>query len=190
MDMQKTLSGAEWNDAKILLADEATRLLHGEEACAAAKRAVNTVFGRSSPVSVPSSATESEQQNVDCSGLETKSISRNSLEGLPQFDVLTDQCAQQTPNEYEISLVQILVLSRVADSMNAARRLIRAGGISVNDRRVTSEYATVKSNWNEDMFSLSSSQSCPNDDSVFKLSVGKKKHIVVRIPFVFTFMYQ
>jgi tyrosyl-tRNA synthetase len=206
MNMKMSCSGEDWNKAKIILADETTRLLHGDEACAIAKRAASALYGKSASTSYMSSPliTSSEVESRTFGGTvdsqtDIKSITSLPLDGVQHFDVLKSNCSQQRDTDvYEISLVQILVLARLTSSMNAARRMIKAGGISVDDLRIDSEYAS---------FRTCSAEILPEDTSIrkvdsivespylqgsttFKISVGKKKHMIIRMPSLFMFVKQ
>ena len=55
----------------------------------------------------------------------------------------------------------------LCDSRGAARRLIRGGGVRLNDVVIAKEDAAI------------TLADC-NDDGVIKLSAGKKRHILVR----------
>jgi|GEM_PF-3632775 len=76
-----------------------------------------------------------------------------SAEGLPTIEV------SDTP----MTLIDLLVQSGLVDSKGAARRLIEGGGARVNDNQVTDVNAL-----------------CDITDG-FKLSSGKKKHVLVKV---------
>ena len=81
--------------------------------------------------------------------------------GLPTVDV----GAQNV--EAGLGLLSALVEAGLAASNGEARRLVRGGGVKVNDGKVDDERSTVT---NEHI----------SDDGVIKLSVGKKKHVLLR----------
>jgi tyrosyl-tRNA synthetase len=118
------LQGQEINEAKKILAFEATKLCHGENAAEQSAETARQAF----------------EEGV-------------SAEGLPTITV----------NKTSIPLVDLLVQSGLVDSKGAARRLIEGGGARVNDNQVTDVAAT-----------------CDITDG-FKLSSGKKKHVLVKI---------
>jgi tyrosyl-tRNA synthetase len=66
-----------------------------------------------------------------------------------------------------ISLIDLLVEGSIAASKGEARRLIRQGGIKVNDKAVSDELASVSA---EDI----------QGEGMVKISAGKKRHILVR----------
>lgn len=112
------LTGAELNNAKIVLADEATRLLHGEECLHGIHLAVQSLF------SSPSDATASG------SGDQLDSLVKISL-------------THEDFTNGQISVVDLLFKSGLATSKNAARRLIIQGGAQVNGVKVENDSTTV-----------------------------------------------
>jgi tyrosyl-tRNA synthetase len=102
--------GAQLNDAKIRLADEATMLLHSANCLSTIHATVQSVFTNGS--------------NVDLSSLPLVQISRKD----------SDQIRSQG-----ISVVQLLVLADVASSKNEARRLIAGGGARINDVKISDD---------------------------------------------------
>ena len=127
------LKGAELNDAKKVLATEATALVHGR---AAADQAGDT-------------ARKTFEEGAHAENLPTIEIARAELE--KGLGVLT-AFAEKT------SLVS---------SNGDARRQIKAGGLKIND-------ATVS----DDKMSLTSKDLTA--DGVIKLSLGKKKHVLLK----------
>jgi tyrosyl-tRNA synthetase len=125
------LEGAELNEAKKLLANEATRLCHGDEAAASAAETARRLF----------------EEGTSTEGLPTVTLSRAELEsGMPAF--------------------ALLVRAGLAGTNGEARRLIRGGGARLNDTPIGTEDQSV---------SLSEAT-----DGSLKLSVGKKKHVLVK----------
>ena len=109
----EALRGAEINEAKIVLATEATALCHGREAADAAAETARRTFADGAPVGA-----------AFADGLPTIEIERVRLEaGVPVCDLMR-----------EAGLVR---------SNSEARRLIRGGGARLNDRPVTEETAAV-----------------------------------------------
>src|SRR5690606_12209114 len=100
------LQGAELNEAKKILATEATTLCHGPEAAEQAAEAARVSF----------------EQGGTAADLPSVSLPRARLaEGVPAFE--------------------LVVAAKLANSNGEARRLIRAGGIRVNDQAVSDETA-------------------------------------------------
>ena len=118
----EALEGAEINEAKSILATEATSLCHGPEAAREAAETSRQTFGGTVATGAPS--TEGNLTIRPPSGLPTIEIPRARLDdGVPLYDLLR-----------EAGLVK---------SNSEARRLIRSGGARVNDAPVREETGTV-----------------------------------------------
>ncbi|NEW91072.1 tyrosine--tRNA ligase [Rhodopseudomonas sp. BR0M22] len=128
------LQGAEINDAKKILATEATALMHGRDAADKAEATARTTF----------------EQGGTAQDLPSVEISRGELDA--GIGVL----------------VAFAEKTGLVASNGEARRQIKAGGLKVNDAPVTDEKMTLTAN------DLSS-------DGVIKLSMGKKKHVLLRL---------
>ncbi|WP_411817691.1 tyrosine--tRNA ligase [Hyphococcus sp. DH-69] len=125
------LEGAEINEAKKILATEATALLHGREA---AERAAATA---------------------------QKTFEQGGLGGdLPTVDLSADAISAGAP------LIDQFITAGLCASKGEARRHIKAGALKVNDEPVKEER------------NLSTDDI--RDDAI-KISVGKKKHAIIRI---------
>ena len=126
------LEGAEINDAKIILANAATTLLHGEEETKKAISTAKNIF----------------EKKEGTANLPVISYNNNELtEGVPILECLTN-------NNYLLS------------SKGEARRLIRGSGVKINNNSVSDENMKI----NNSLFV---------NASRVKLSVGKKKHIIL-----------
>ncbi|CCB64322.1 MULTISPECIES: tyrosine--tRNA ligase [unclassified Hyphomicrobium] len=126
------LSGSEINEAKKVLATEATALLHGRDKAEAAAETARKTF----------------EQGALASDLPTIEIPRNELDA-------------------GIGILVAFVKAGLVSSNSEARRQIQGGGLKVNDVAVTSDKASLT----------------PADASAsgfIKLSLGKKKHILLR----------
>jgi tyrosyl-tRNA synthetase len=121
------LQGAEINEAKKVLANEATTLLHGEEAARAAAETAQKTF---------------EQGGVG--------------EDLPTID--------GKPGD---GLLALFVAAGLAASNGEVRRAVTGNSVSVNDAKVMDPAYTI-------------SEADFGTDGVIKLSLGKKKHALVR----------
>ena len=109
----EALGGAEINEAKAVLATEATALCHGREAARAAAETARRTFAPDAP---PGAAF--------AHGLPVVEIPRARLDaGVPVYDLLRE--------------------AGLARSNSEARRLIRGRGARVNDEPVTEETGTV-----------------------------------------------
>ena len=126
------LSGKEINDAKIILADEATKLCHGIEAANSAKSTSKQTF---------------EDNNID--------------NNLPKYEVSSIEIKNG------MTLFKLLVSCNLAASNSAARKLIQGNGIRINNNVVSDINYII----HQDDF----------DDKNLKLSVGKKKHMLVKV---------
>ena len=117
----EALDGAEINEAKAILATEATALCHGREAAEGAKETARRTFA-SDAAPVESGAEGRSSPGV--AGLPTIDIQRARLDdGVPLYDLLRE--------------------TGLAKSNSEARRLIRGGGARVNDERFADETGTV-----------------------------------------------
>jgi tyrosyl-tRNA synthetase len=125
----EALGGAEINEAKKVLANAATALLHGD---ALAQDAAET-------------ARKTFEEGASASGLPTVIVNLSQ----------------------PIGMLQALVQAGLATSNGEAKRSIQGGAIKVNDVTVTDEKLTI-------------SQSDLNADGAIKLSMGKKKHVLIR----------
>ena len=126
------LGGAEINEAKKVLANAATAMLHGRQAADDAAAAARTTF---------------EQGGI--------------ASGLPTVEVPTAELAAG------IGVLSAFVAAGLVASTSEARRQIKAGALRVNDVPVTDEKAVISV---RDL----------GAECVVKLSLGKKKHVLVR----------
>jgi len=126
------LGGAEINEAKKVLATEATALLHGCKKAEAAQETARKTF----------------EQGALAQTLPTIEIKRTDLEN-------------------GIGVLTANVHAGLVSSTSEARRKIKDGGIRVNDKVVTDEKAQLTA---ADLI----------EDGVIKLSLGKKKHVLLK----------
>jgi tyrosyl-tRNA synthetase len=124
------LEGAEINEAKQILATEATRLCHGD---AAARDAVDTA---------------------------AKAFAGAAADGLPSVTLASGA---------QLPVIDAVVALGMAASKSEARRLIDQGGVKLNDRPVRSASAAIS---NADL----------DESGTARLSVGKKRHGLIRRP--------
>src|SRR6187455_3868465 len=128
----EALGGSEINEAKKVLATEATTLLHGR---AAADEAAET-------------ARKTFEEGALAENLPTVEVSKAVLEA-------------------GIGVLGLFVKAGLVASNGEARRQIKGGGLRVNDTAVT-----------DDKMVLTSSNLTP--EGVIKLSMGKKKHVLLK----------
>ena len=126
----QAMEGADINTAKIRLANEATTMLHGEDA---AKKAEAT-------------AKETFEKGGAAEGLPTVDIASSELDGL--------------------GILAATVMLGLASSNGEARRHIKGGALKVNDIKVDSHERQIAS---DDVV-----------EGVVKISVGKKKHALLK----------
>ena len=126
------LKGAELNEAKKILATEATALVHGRDA---ADRAAETAR-----------ATFEEGQNAA---------------SLPTFEV------KRADLKKGLGVLNASLLVGFVQSTGEARRQIKGGGLKVNDMAVADERRLL-------------TPSDLTEDGVIKLSLGKKRHVLIR----------
>jgi tyrosyl-tRNA synthetase len=128
----EALKGSEINEAKKILATEATAMVHGREAAEQSAGTARTTFEEGALAqSLPS--------------IETK---KSELEA-------------------GIGILNASVQAGFVSSTSEARRQIKAGGIKVNDVTVTDEKMVLSA---KDV----------TQEGVIKLSLGKKKHVLLR----------
>ncbi len=125
----EALEGADINQAKARLANEATTLLHGAKAAEAAEQTAKTTFEQG-----------------------------GTAAGLPTFDV---------DSLDELTAIDAAVLTGLAASKGEARRHVKAGALKINDEKVTDPFRAVTK--------------ADLADNVVKVSVGKKKHALIRL---------
>ena len=124
------LTGKKMNDAKIVLADEATKICHGDTEASNAKLITHKMF-----------KTNTTATDAPSYQLYSKQIKDGFL------------------------LIKLLVLSGLSKSNNSAKKLILGNAIKINNTRIYD--ITYRISFND--FSNKS----------FKLSVGKKQHIII-----------
>ncbi len=124
----EALEGADINTAKIRLANEATAMLHGEDAAKTAEATAKTTFEQG-----------------------------GTAAGLPTFDADIEN----------LSVVDAAIKVGLAASKGEARRHIKGGALKINDVRVMDQAQTL-------------SASDINAEGVIKISVGKKRHALLR----------
>ena len=120
------------NEQKIVLANQTTSMLHGEQE---AKKSEETA---------------------------KKTFSENSMgSALPSVSIKKDQLNDK------LSIVDLIILSKLEKSKSEIRRLIKGGGVRINNQIISDEKLIVS----EKLF----------EKNTVKLSLGKKRHIKVEI---------
>ena len=120
------------NELKILLANKATKMLHGE---LEAKKSEDTA---------------------------KQTFTDNSMgENLPIISIDKKQLIKK------ITIIDLIILSKLINSKSEIRRLIKGNGIRINNQVISNEKLIIT----EDLF----------NDNLIKLSLGKKRHIKVEL---------
>jgi tyrosyl-tRNA synthetase len=132
VDKLAALKGAEINEAKKVLATEATALVHGRDKAVAAAETARKTF----------------EEGALAQSLPAIEIARGELES-------------------GIGILNANVSAGLVASTSEARRQIKGGGLKVNDQTVT-----------DDKKMLTLRDLTP--EGVIKLSLGKKKHVLLR----------
>ena len=132
IDRLAALEGQELNEAKKVLATEATALLHGRAAAAEAAETARATF----------------EEGALSQSLPTVEIARSEL-------------------ERGLGVLTAFVKAGLVASNGEARRQIKGGGLKINDTAVTDE-----------KMQLGKRDLSP--EGVIKLSLGKKRHVLLR----------
>ena len=128
----EALEGVELNEAKKVLAGEATALIHGREAADAAAETARVTF----------------EEGRTAATLPSVRVPRARI-------------------EEGLGVLAAFVEAGLVASTSEARRQIKGGGLRVNDERVDDATATLT------LGDL-------NEDGAIKLSLGRKKHMLIR----------
>jgi tyrosyl-tRNA synthetase len=126
------LKGAELNEAKKILATEATALVHGRDAAYRAAETARATF----------------EEGLTAASLPTVDVPRAEL-------------------EKGLGVLNASLLAGFVQSTGEARRQVKGGGLTVNDKPVSDEKRLLTS---ADL----------TEDGVIKLSLGKKRHALIR----------
>ncbi|WP_420332541.1 tyrosine--tRNA ligase [Roseibium sp.] len=126
------LEGSEINDAKKILATEATALIHGREKADEAADTARRAF----------------EEGQSAAGLPTVEISRSDLEA-------------------GIGVLSAFVTAGLCSSNGEVRRNIKGGAVKINDKGEQND---------KRMLGLDD----VSDDGIVKLSLGKKKHVLLK----------
>jgi tyrosyl-tRNA synthetase len=159
----EALGGAEINEAKKILATEATAMVHGREKALLAAETARQIFVKARGVAGGSA-------NVTGVGAWTPAppapiVARNLnpalLTGLPSVEIPAAEI------EAGLGVLTAFVRSGLVGSTGEARRQITGGGLKINDRTVTDERMVIG----------------PRDltGGVVKLSLGRKRHVLLKV---------
>ena len=120
------------NELKILLANKATKMLHGEQEAKTSEETAKKTF-------------------------DDNSIGEN----LPSISINQKELMEK------MTIIDLIILSKLESSKSEIRRLINGNGIKINNQAITDEKLIVT----KDLF----------QDNLIKLSLGKKRHIKVEL---------
>lgn len=138
------LEGSDLNRVKRVLADEATALLHGRECLTQIHATVDSLFA-------------SKGGPEDLGSLQQIQLSDGDLS------------KDENSSDVSISVADALVKASMTKSKNEARRLIKLGGIKINDEKVDDEYHLLH---RKDF----------DEQGRLKITSGKKKNSVLLWP--------
>ncbi|KAL1552821.1 tyrosine--tRNA ligase [Salvia divinorum] len=130
------------NAAQRRLAEEVTLFVHGDEGLTEALKATEALR--------PGAQTKLDSKTIE-----------SIAEDVPSFSLPQDQVL-------DISLVDLSVCTGLLESKSAARRLLKQGGLYLNNNRIDSEAKKIEA---DDIV----------DGKVILLSAGKKNKMIVRI---------
>jgi len=120
------------NQLKIILANECTKMLHGNNEAKLAEETAKKTFG----------------ENSTGSALPTISINQKKL-------------------SEKINIIDLVALSKLENSKSEIKRLIKGNGIRINNQVINDEKFSIT----KELFS----------ENFIKLSIGKKRHIKVKL---------
>jgi tyrosyl-tRNA synthetase len=120
------------NQLKIILANECTKMLHGNNEAKLAEETAKKTF----------------EENSTGAGLPSITVNKKKL-------------------SENINIIDLVFLSKLENSKSEIRRLIKGNGIKINNQVIDDEKFSIT----EELFS----------DNFIKLSLGKKRHIKVKL---------
>ena len=167
-DRLGALEGAEINEAKIVLANAVTTLLHGAEAAAAAEATAREVFekggvGDDLPTYIIRQSDFFENE------VDSASLTNFVEQHIPQLSHTNNPTGfiERTEGTYYTTPARLFVLAKLCSSGKDAKRLISSGGAMIDGETVTDP---AKKIWRDTDFA-----------SPLKLSAGKKRHALVQL---------
>jgi len=120
------------NELKVLLANEATTMLHGEQEAKSSEETAKKTFA----------------ENSLGNNLPSVSISEKQLKN-------------------KMTLIDLIILSKLESSKSEIRRLIKGCGVRINNQIIIDEKLIITKNFFK--------------DKLIKLSLGKKRHVKVEL---------
>ena len=150
------LSGGELNAVKVILADAATALLHGEDCLEGIHAAARSLFVSTSTSSTAAADCTTAGASADLDSLVKVQLCADDFQGYPEGGVPVG----------EIQVIELLRKAGFAATKSEARRLIELGGARINNVKVSDLKATV-------------SERDFDAQGRLKLSGSKKKHVLI-----------
>jgi tyrosyl-tRNA synthetase len=165
----EALGGTEINEAKAILATEATAMVHGREAALQAAEAARQTFALEA-TGVPFAVSGSPANLDKVVGAWTQeqpapvvrtNLNPALLKALPSVEIPAAEI------EAGLGVLTAFVKSGLVASTGEARRQIKGGGLKVNDQTVTDERMVIG----------------PRDltGGAVKLSLGRKRHVLLKV---------
>ncbi len=121
------------NQLKIILANECTKMLHGDQKAKLAEETAKKTFSEKS----------------FGTGLPTIKISQNQI-------------------DQNLDIINLILLSNLESSKSEIRRIIKNKGVKINNSTIENENLIISNNFFE-------------NEKSFKLSLGKKRHVNVKL---------
>ena len=148
----EALEGAKINEAKIILANETTKLCHGEEAVKQANETAQKLFSKSSQ----------KDAALDLQDLEAIEITEADMQN-------------------DLYVVDCFVKLGLTKSLGEARRLIKQGGVKVNDEKITDTDHKLQITDFKIGAADCEGESDKDSKRYVKVSAGKKRHALVKL---------
>lgn len=148
----EALEGAKINEAKIILANETTKLCHGEEAVKQANETAQKLFSKSSQ----------KDAALDLQDLEAIEITEADMQN-------------------DLYVVDCFVKLGLTKSLGEARRLIKQGGVKVNDKKITDTDHKLQITDFKIGAADCEGESDKDSKRYVKVSAGKKRHALVKL---------
>jgi tyrosyl-tRNA synthetase len=159
----ESLGGAEINEAKKILATEATAMVHGREAAlqavGAARKTFVTLEARG--IAQGSASVVGAWTPAPPAPIVARNLNPALLKGLRTIEIPAAEI------EAGLGVLTAFVRSGLVASTGEARRQIKGGGLKINDRTVTDERMVIG----------------PRDlaGGEVKLSLGRKRHVLLKV---------
>jgi tyrosyl-tRNA synthetase len=157
----EALSGAEINEAKKILATEATAMVHGREKALQAAEAARHVTLEARGIARGSASVTGVGAPAPPAPIVARNLNPALLTGLPSVDIPAAEI------EAGLGVLTAFVRAGLVASTGEARRQIKGGGLKINDRTVTDERMVIG----------------PPDltGGAVKLSLGRKRHVLLKV---------